>query len=93
MNNTFEKNVAVTAFPFFMTDSTNHLAASGLTCIVMIGEDGAAFATAASAVTEMSRDGWYEVDLSAAELNADTVAVEFSASGADTYGMSIKTES
>ena len=90
---TFNKNTAVTAFPFFMTDSTNHVAASGLTVIAMIGEDGAAFATVVGAITEMSRTGWYEVDFSADELNADTVAVEFSATGADTLAISIKTES
>jgi len=89
----FKKNTAVTAFPFFMTDSTNHVAASGLTVIAMLGGDGGAFATVAGAITEMSRTGWYELDFSAAELNVDTVAVEFSSTGADTLAISIKTES
>ena len=42
--------------------------------------DGAAFAACSNAVTELS-NGWYKIDLSSSDMNGNTVALRFSASG------------
>ena len=76
------KNVALAAFPFVMTDSTNHAPATGLTVTATRSLDGAAFAACANAVTEIA-NGWYKISLAATDVNADTVAFRFTAAASD----------
>lgn len=85
-----KKNTAKAAFMFAMTDSTNHLPATGLTVTATRSLDGAAFASCANAVTEVSA-GWYKISLATTDLNGDTVALKFTATGADQLNISIVT--
>jgi len=72
-----KKNVAVSKFPFYM-ELTAGGPATGKTVTVQVSKDGGAFATVSDTVTEIS-GGWYEVDLSATETNADTIAFKATA--------------
>jgi hypothetical protein len=86
------KNTALAAFPFKMVLSSDHAtAATGLTVTATRSLDGAAFAACANAVSEIS-NGWYKIDLAAADLNANTVALRFSAATADTVDATIVTQ-
>lgn len=76
-----KKNNAQTGFPFPMYSSTTGLPMTGLTVTVSISKDGGAFATAANSPTEIS-NGWYKIDLDAAELNAKKIAIKVTAAGA-----------
>lgn len=89
----FKKNTAATGFQFFMTDSSDH--ASGKTGLSITSErslDGAAFAATTNSATEIG-NGWYKITLAAADMNADLVALRFTASGADATNLLIKTSS
>lgn len=86
-----KKNVAYAAFTFMMYD-TNGDPATGLTVTAQRSLDGAAFAACANAVAEIG-NGWYKIDLAAADLNADNVALKFTATGADPTNISILPES
>ena len=87
-----KKNQALTAFPFLMTDSTNHNPMTGLTVTAARSLDGAAFASGTlGAITEIS-GGMYELDLGAGDLNANTVTLKFTASGADDLFVTLITE-
>lgn len=78
-----KKNVALSNFPFLMTDSTNHNPATGLTVTGTRSIDGGAFGAGTIAnMTEVS-SGVYQCDLGAGDLNGDTVILRFTASGAD----------
>lgn len=86
------KNVALAAFPFFMSDSTDHVSGkTGLTVTAQRSIDGAAFAACANAPAEVSA-GWYKIDLAATDLNGNTIALKWTASGADPTNMTIVTE-
>lgn len=86
------KNVALSAFMFFMVDSTDHVSAkTGLTITATRSLDGAAFAACANAAAEVS-NGWYKIDLAAADLNANVVALKFTSTGADARNITIITE-
>jgi hypothetical protein len=85
-----KKNTAKAAFPFQMTDSTNHNPATGLTVTAQRSLDGAAFAACANSVVELS-NGIYTIDLAAGDLNGDTVFFKFTATGADQLGIAIVT--
>lgn len=78
-----KKNQALTAFTFFMTDSTNHNPATGKTVTVTRSIDGGAFgAGTIGSVTEIG-NGFYEVDLGAGDLNGNNVALRMTATGCD----------
>jgi hypothetical protein len=78
------KNTSLSGFTFTMVDSTDHITGkTGLTVTATRSLDGAAFAACANSVTEIS-NGAYVIDLAAADLNANTVMLKFSATGADT---------
>ena len=88
-----QKNTALSNFVFFMVDSTDHVTGkTGLTVTAQRSLDGAAFAAAANSVSEIA-SGFYKINLAAGDLNADTVALKFTASGADATVFTIKTES
>lgn len=78
-----KKNTALNAFPFFMVRSTDHVTgATGLAVTAERSLDGGAFAPTTNAPTEIA-NGIYIINLSAADLNANTVALRFTASNAD----------
>lgn len=85
----FKKNTAVAAFPFTMVTSAGTPLA-GVTVTATRSLDGAAFASCANAVTAIS-NGAYKIDLAAADLNADTVILRFTATGAKDRFFTIKT--
>lgn len=72
-----KKNVAIPKFSFYM-ELTAGGPATGKTVTVQVAKDGGAFATVTDTVTEMA-NGFYEVDLSATEMNADVVALKATA--------------
>lgn len=86
-----KKNQALLNFPFQMTDSTNHNPATGLTVSVSVALDGAASFTSVGTATEMA-NGWYQIDLTAGNMNGDTVSFKAIATGADDLGITIITE-
>lgn len=88
----FKKNTAFSNFVFFMADSTDHVTGkTALTVTAQRSIDGGAFAACTNAVAEIA-NGWYKINLSAADLNGDSIALKFTATGADATGISIKTK-
>lgn len=86
------KGVAFPDFTFFMADSANHASPkTGLTVTATISKDGGAFAACTNAVAEIA-SGFYKIDLTATEMNADTITVKFTATGADQAGITMKTD-
>lgn len=77
---TTKKNTAKSGFPFPMYDSNGNLL-TGLTVSGQKSLDGGAFSNLTNAVSEIS-NGWYKVNLAAGDVNGDTVALRFSATGA-----------
>lgn len=81
---TLVKAVALSAFPFCMMDSTDHVTPkTGLTVTVQRSIDGAAFANCATPTATEIGAGWYKIDLAAADLAGDTIALKCTATGAD----------
>ena len=86
------KNTALANFPFMMTDSTNHNPMTGLTVSATRSIDGGAFgAGSISGMTEVGT-GVYQCDLAAADMNGDTIALRFTATGADDLVITLVTE-
>lgn len=77
-----KKNTALAKFMFVMFDSTNHAPATGLTVSGAVSKDGAAFGALTNGVSELA-NGVYFVDLAAADLNGNVIALKFTATGAD----------
>lgn len=86
-----KKNTALNAFEFIMTDSTNHTPTTGYTVTAQRSIDGAAFASCTNAVSEIS-NGWYSINLSATDLNGNTIGLRFSATAADDQDILIITQ-
>lgn len=86
-NAPFKKNVAVTKFMFYM-ELTAGGPGTGKTVTAEVSKDGGAFAAVTDPVTEVS-DGYYEVDLSATEMNADTVTFIANATGCNQRNITI----
>lgn len=78
-----KKNTALSGFQFPMSDSTNHLPATGLNVAVQRSIDGGAFANCTNAATEIG-SGVYTINLSAADLNGGSIILKFTASASDT---------
>lgn len=88
-----QKNTALSNFEFVMIDSSDHVSGkTGLTVTAQRSIDGGAFAACANSVNEVSA-GVYKINLSAADLNGDVVTLKFTATGADTTWITVKTES
>lgn len=78
------KNQALSNFPFYMALSSDHYSpGTGLTVTATRSLGGASFVGCANAPTEIGH-GWYQINLAATDLNADTVALSFAATGCDT---------
>ncbi len=75
-----KKNTALANFTFLMVDSSD-VPATGLTVTAERSLDGAALASMANAVSEIS-NGLYKISLAAADTNADICCYRFTASGA-----------
>lgn len=86
----FAKNVAIAAFPFVMYNSSG-VPTSGLTVSGAVSINGGAFSSLAGSVTAIS-NGWYKVDIAAGELNGNTIALKFSATGATDTEVTIITQ-
>lgn len=87
-----QKNTALANFTFPMILSSDHVTgATGKTVTAQRSLDGAAFASCANAVTEISA-GVYKITLAAADLNADTVMLKFTAADCDATLIEIITE-
>jgi hypothetical protein len=75
---TIKKNTALANFMFYMAlASDNKSPATGLTITSTVALDGGSFGATANSATEMSV-GWYKINLAAADLNGNTVALQFS---------------
>src|ERR1019366_559338 len=84
------KNTAFGNFMFVMLDSPTHLPKSGLGGGVAATRDldNSAFVTCANAATVIA-NGWYAINLAAADLNGNNVALRFTASNADDTDISL----
>jgi len=82
LNNTqsIKKNTALNNFSFFMVDTAG-APKTGLTVTAQRSIDGAAFASCANAVSELG-SGFYLINLAATDLNGNSIAFRFAASGA-----------
>lgn len=86
-----KKNTARAGFQFFMVDSSDHFTPkTGLTITATRSIDGAAFGACANSATEIS-NGWYTIDLAAADLNGNNIALKFSSAGADQRNLLVVT--
>ncbi len=85
------KNQDLDNFTFPMFSSTTHQLIAGLTVSSTVSIDGAAFVATTNAVTDTG-NGFYSLDLTAADLNGDVIALKFTASGADDNPLTIVTQ-
>lgn len=86
------KNTALANFMFKMVLTSDHVSnGTGLTVTAQRSIDGGAFAACTNAPVEISA-GWYRIDLSAADLNGDVIALKFTAATADQTDMLIVTQ-
>jgi len=87
--NIFTKNTAFSNFAFLMIDSADDISPkTGLTVSGEVSIDGAAFSGLSNAITEIG-NGWYKVDITAAELNGDSIVLRFTSAGANDRGFAI----
>ena len=88
-----KKNVALANFMFLMVDTSDHVTPlTGLTVSGFRSLDGAAFAATATATATEISNGWYKINLAAGDLNADTVALRFTAATADDTNILVVTQ-
>jgi hypothetical protein len=87
-----KKNQALAGYAFLMTDSTTHAPKTGLTVAVSISKDKGAFATATNSPATETANGWYWVDFTQTEMNANNIAIRFTATGADDGGDDLITQ-
>ena len=87
-----KKNTVLSNFKFLMIDSADDVSGkTGLSVTATRSIDDGIFEACTNSVVEISA-GAYRINLSAADLNGDTVMLRFSASGANDSFYSIKTE-
>jgi hypothetical protein len=87
------KGAALANMKFLMVSTGDHITPStGLTITAEVSKDSGSFAAAASTVSEVG-SGVYRIDLTTAEMNADSVTLKFTASGADQRVIEIRTDS
>lgn len=85
------KNKPLNAFTIVMLDSVNQNPTAGLTVTAMRSKDGASFASCDNPVAPIG-NGFYKINLTANDLNADVVALNFAAFGADNTVLTILTQ-
>lgn len=86
-----KKNQALAKFMFVMTDASTHNPKTGLTVTATRSIDGAAFASCANSVTELSF-GVYSIDLAATDVNGNVIMLRFTATAADDLPFLILTQ-
>lgn len=87
------KNVALSNFGFLMVLSSDHITpAAGKTITAEISKDGEAFAACTNPVAEVS-NGFYKIDLTQEEMNADLIALKFTEANCDQRSITIVTSS
>ena len=89
----YKKGVAYSNFStFIVLSSDSKTPGTGLSSSItgQIQKDGGSFAALTNSITEIAL-GFYRVDLTAAEMTADTINLVFSATGADDRSMTIST--
>lgn len=89
----YKKNTAVTAFGFYV-ELTAGGPATGVTITCQVGKDGGAFAnvTAGAGVATEVSAGWYKINLTAGEMNADEVAFVATGTGCKQRNIKIRTQ-
>lgn len=87
-----KKNQAWNNFPFKMLDASTGVPMTGLTVTATRRIDSGAFgAGTLGAVSEVG-SGWYQLNIPAADLNGDTISLEFTATGAKTNSIVLRTD-
>lgn len=86
-----KQNTIVSAFSFVMTDNTTHNPRTGLTVSANRSIDGGSFAPCANNVTETA-NGWYQINLAAADTNGKNIAYRFISVSADDRNVSLITQ-
>lgn len=86
-----KQNTTSAGFMFVMTDSTNHIPATGLAVTATRSIDGGLFAACANAVTEVGT-GTYVIDLAASDVNGRHIMLRFTAAAADDLNIEIITQ-
>lgn len=80
-----QRNAAYNNWTFVMKDSSDHITPkTGLTVTVQVSLDGAAFTNATNTPATEVGSGLYKINLAAADLNGQMVAIKYTATGADT---------
>lgn len=86
-----KKNTALAGFEFLLISSADKVSPiTGRTVTATRSIDGAAFASCSNSVSEVS-NGIYKINLSAGDLNGDTVTLQFTAAGAEARFITILT--
>ena len=86
-----KKNTALNNFEFLMVDATDgYTEETGLTVTAQRSIDGGAFGACANSVTEVG-NGIYKINLANTDLNGDVITLRFSATGARTRYVTLKT--
>lgn len=87
------KNVALANFPFVMVLSSDHVTgATGLTVVCQRSIDGGAYLNCTNTPATEVANGSYEISLSAADMNGDTIMLKFTAATADARFIGITTQ-
>jgi len=85
-----KKNTASAGFMFVMTDATTGAPSPGLTVTGQVSIDGAAFTGTTNAPAGVS-NGWYKIDLAAADTNGNHLALRFTAATASDTNIELVT--
>jgi len=86
------KNAALSGFEFYMALSSDHVSpATGKSVTATVSLNGGTFAGTTNSPVEIA-NGWYKVDLAAADLNGNVVALSFAATSCDTTQVTILTQ-
>jgi len=89
----YKKNTAVTAFGFYVELAAGG-PATGVTITVQVSKDGGAFTNVtdgAGVATEIG-SGFYQVDLTAGEMNANEILLKATGTGCNQRSMKIRTQ-
>lgn len=78
-------------FEFLMQDSTTGAPKTGLTVAATISKDGGAPASTSNSVTEIGL-GQYQIVLTATEMTANNIFLQFTSTGAVTSNLSVQTQ-
>lgn len=85
------KKASAATFEFLMQDSTTGAPKTGLTITSVISKDGGAAASTSNSATEIGL-GQYQLVLTAAEMTANNIFFQCTATGAITYSQAIQTQ-